>query len=98
METENMNIEMKPVESSQISAIGYDATTKTLAIKFKGGGSTYHYDNVPANLYEDMQKAKSVGSFFYKEIKPKSDLYPYKKQVAETKAELSKMSLHTRIK
>ena len=80
-----MTIEMKPVESSQVAAIGYDAGSQTLAIKFRSGGSTYHYDNVPASLFDDMQKAESVGSFFYKNIKPKSDLYPYTKQVEKAK-------------
>lgn len=33
-----MSIPTKPVTSSQISEIGYDEPTKTLAVKFKSGG------------------------------------------------------------
>ena len=73
-----MNITMQAVKSSQIEAVGHNAATQTLAIRFKGG-STYRYDNVPAQLFADMLAAESVGSFFYKHIKPRADLFPFKK-------------------
>lgn len=55
-------------ESSQIRGYGYDPTSKTLSVKFKGGG-TYHYHNVPAETYDAMKAAKSVGSFLGSSIK-----------------------------
>lgn len=90
-----MNIDMKPVKSSQINAVGYDAASKTLAIEFKGGGkvdaprppSLYHYANVEPELFEDMMVAESVGSFFYKNIKPDSKKYPYTRIEKEKKDE-----------
>ena len=81
-----MTITMKEVKSSQIEAIGHDAATDTLAIRFKGG-SEYRYENVPQGIYDDMAKAESVGAFFGKHIKPHADLYPFKKQVVEKTAE-----------
>lgn len=52
--TEVPHIELTPVESSQIAAIGHNPATNTLAIQFKGKGdkpgSIYHYDGVPIRL------------------------------------------------
>lgn len=77
-------IHLIPVQSSQISAIGHDPNTNTLAIRFqpKAGfdkGAVYHYGNVDAALFGMFQAAESVGSFFYKNIKPNADEYPYVK-------------------
>jgi hypothetical protein len=63
-----LNIETAPVDSSQIAEIGYDATTQTLAVRFKSGG-LYHYSGVEKELYDDMRAAKSLGAFFFKSIK-----------------------------
>ena len=49
-------IDLIPVESSQIAAIGHDADTNTLAVQFKakgGPGSIYHYSGVDAKTFED---------------------------------------------
>lgn len=54
---------MSPVKSSTVTATGYDAATKTLAVMFKGGGKTYHYAGVPESVFGDMGKAESVGKF-----------------------------------
>lgn len=69
-------INLQPCVSSQLQAYGYDAESQTLAIKFKGStgapqGSTYHYFGVPAEVYEAMKAAKSVGTFFGSDIRPK---------------------------
>ena len=55
---------MQPVKSSNIESIGYDEKTGTLAVKFKGSGQTYHYDEVPKDAHTEMLKAPSVGKFF----------------------------------
>lgn len=62
-------IKMCPCVSSQISEYGFDEATKTLAIKFKHGGSVYHYDNVPTEVYTELCGAGSKGAFFGKRIK-----------------------------
>jgi hypothetical protein len=72
---------MDSVESSQIEAIGYDEESQTLAIRFKGKGdapgSVYYYANVTAEDFDAFSGADSIGSHFYKNIKPFPDKYPY---------------------
>ncbi len=78
--TERPVITMDGVASSQIDAIGHDAATNTLAIRFlgkTGPGSTYHYANVTAEDFAAFKGAESVGSHFYKHIKPFPDRFPY---------------------
>lgn len=74
-------ITMDSIESSQIEAIGHDAETQTLAIQFKAKGtapgSLYHYSNVTAEDFAAFRDAESIGSHFYKHIKPFKDKYPY---------------------
>ncbi len=75
------NIPLIPVQSSQIEAIGHDGVS-TLAIRFKGRsdgkpGSLYHYQNFPTVEFEALKNAESIGSHFYKHVKPFADLYPY---------------------
>lgn len=76
-------ITMDSIESSQIEAIGHDAETQTLAIQFKAkgdkSGSMYHYSNVTAEDWAAFRAAESIGSHFYKFIKPFPDKYPYEK-------------------
>lgn len=75
------NIEMFEIESSQISRIGYDAESQTLAIQFKGKGekpgSVYHYASFTADDWQAFREAESVGSWFYKNVKPNKEKYPY---------------------
>lgn len=76
------DFEFKDANSSNIHSYGYDETSKTLAIRFKNGqgvSSTYHYSNVPRELFDRMIAAASLGSFFHQNIRGK-DAYPGKKQ------------------
>ncbi|MGS1020292.1 KTSC domain-containing protein [Burkholderia glumae] len=75
-------ISVKEVESSQIYAIGHDATTNTLAIRFRsfktnGPTSLYHYANVPAEVFAELASAESIGTYFGQHIKPYDKKYPY---------------------
>lgn len=79
-----MNIEMKPVTSSQIAAIGHDSASGTLAILFPpkkstGISDTYHYQGVSAELFAEFLAAESQGSFFIQRIKKFPEQYPYRK-------------------
>ena len=77
------NITMQPVTSSQIAAVGHSPELNVLAIQFaaKGDkpGSLYHYQNFSAADFAALTGAESIGSHFYKHIKPYSDKYPYAK-------------------
>ncbi|WP_175984616.1 KTSC domain-containing protein [Burkholderia stabilis] len=74
-------IEMKPVESSQIHSIGYDAESETLAVRFKGRvgepTSLYHYSKFTRANFDALKTADSIGSHIYKHIKPFPDRFPY---------------------
>lgn len=59
------SIKLDAVKSSQISHVGYDPKTKTMAIKYASGG-TYHYDGVDQKSFEEFKGAKSLGSHFNK--------------------------------
>ena len=62
-------MEMTPVASSNIEAVGFDEDLSQLHIRFHSG-QTYIYDGVPRDLFEDLMMAASLGSFFNREIKP----------------------------
>lgn len=77
------SIDMQPVESSQIHSIGHYAEGATLAVRFKSKDgmptSLYHYRNVTTEDFAAFNGAESIGSHFYKHIKPFADKYPYEK-------------------
>lgn len=81
--TPAVTIPMKQVNSSQIHAIGHDPDTSTLAVRFKnkaGEPSTlYHYANVTEAKFAEFATAESIGSYFYKNIKPAALTFPYTK-------------------
>lgn len=67
-------MDMKPVKSSNVNAVGYDPATKQLAIEFKGSG-TYYYEDVPPERHAALMGAPgdskhSVGRAFHSHIKP----------------------------
>lgn len=79
-------IPLQEVSSSQIHAIGHDADTNTLAIRFTRGygrdqspGSLYHYRNFDRAAFDAFRDAESKGKHFGKHIKPFPDQYPYTK-------------------
>lgn len=75
-------IDMQTVESKQISAIGHDADSNTLAIRFKNWKgevtSLYHYENFSAEDFEAFKSAESIGRHFGAFIKPFDQKYPFK--------------------
>ncbi len=67
-------MQMHPVESSMMKAIGYDEATQTLEILFNSG-KTYEYSGVPADVFADFLAADSKGVFFHSEI---DECYDYR--------------------
>lgn len=64
-------MDMKPVTSSNIKAVGYHAPSKRLSVEFRGSG-TYHYDDVPPETHEALMGATdSHGKHFHANIKGK---------------------------
>ncbi len=66
-------LEMIPVESSNVAAIGYspgpDGKPGNLYVDFKHGRDRYVYGDVPAETFEAFLKAPSAGEFMAKVIK-----------------------------
>lgn len=78
-------IELEPVHSSQILAIGHDTESSTLAVQFRRGGQPlYHYGNVDRELYDRFRNSDSLGSFFHREIKPNPQAFPFVRIDAQT--------------
>ena len=63
-------INMKPVKSSNIKAVGYDELKMILRVQFYSGG-TYEYKDVPRKIWMDFITSKSLGKYFYKKIRDK---------------------------
>jgi len=61
-------MERIPVESSNISSIGYDEENEILEIEFHSG-SVYQYYDVPFEVYDELMNADSHGSYFYHNIR-----------------------------
>ena len=58
---------MHPVKSSNVEAIGHDGTA--LHVKFKNGGE-YRYAGVPAQTFNKLKAADSVGKYLREHIVP----------------------------
>jgi len=61
-------MKMTPVESSNLSAVGYDEKTQTMNVRFNSGG-LYAYYNEPEKTYRKLMDADSHGSYFNTFIK-----------------------------
>lgn len=61
-------MEMIPVWSSAISAIGYDPSTMHMRIRFSQG-DTYDYCGVPAHVFQGLLNARSKGAYYNDHIR-----------------------------
>lgn len=66
---------MIPVISTNLAAVGYDEGRKELYIQFHGGG-TYVYSGVPVSVYKALMSASSHGEYHAAHIK---NVYPYRR-------------------
>lgn len=76
-----------PVTSGQIVSIGHNPATNQLHVEFRGG-SVYEYDNVSADLHQEILgfdkegkkiEGHSLGGTFTARIKRDPETYPYRK-------------------
>ena len=63
-------MQLTPVKSSNIAAVGFDPATSTLGVQFSSG-ATYHYAGVSAEDHAALMGADSIGSHFAKNIRGK---------------------------
>lgn len=61
-------MQRRPVVSSHLRAVGYDARHQILEIEFDGG-SVYHYFDVPEEVHDALMNAASKGAYFQDRIK-----------------------------
>jgi hypothetical protein len=78
-------MERTPVESSNMASVGYDESTSTLEVEFKGRGgkprTLYHYMAVPSKVHEALMATESKGRFLNTEIKGKYDYRKVKQTI-----------------
>lgn len=58
----------RPVQSSNIASIGYEARSQTLEVEFRSG-AVYQYFGVPAAVYQGLMAAKSHGHYLDRYVK-----------------------------
>jgi len=61
-------MEMVRVTSSAIEAIGYDASTRLMKIRFTSG-NVYDFCGVPEPVHTGLMKASSKGTYYNDHIK-----------------------------
>lgn len=69
-------------KSSHIKAAAYDPLSKALVVRFDAERS-YHFRDVPADVVDHLQKAKSPGAYFAKNIKDDYDFDIVRLSVAD---------------
>lgn len=57
-----------PVTSSNVQAIGYDPASRMLLVQFKGG-ATYSHQDVSPQDHAALLGAKSIGSHYHQHFK-----------------------------
>ncbi len=72
-----MTVHMHPVQSSNITHVGYDPAAKRLTVAFKSGG-IYDYDGVSPETHQLFMAADSKGKHFRDHISK----LPFKKRSA----------------
>ena len=65
------DIELTPVESSNVDSIGYSRKRYRLYVKFKNNPNIYRFEGVSKNTHTNFMKSESKGKYFYKHIKGK---------------------------
>lgn len=66
-------MQLDPVESSMLAAIGYDEQLQALVVLYNSG-KAYQYTQVPAEIYQGLITAPSKGRYMLDHI---IDHYPY---------------------
>lgn len=65
----------RPVDSSSVRSIGYDAASGTLEVEFRHG-TVYRYRGVPRKVHEELVAADSIGRYFNAHVR---DRYPFRR-------------------
>ena len=63
-------LHLHPVSSTSIDVVAYEDDTGVLYLRFKDTKALYAYDDVPADVVEDLLASDSKGIFVNEVIKP----------------------------
>lgn len=63
-----MTVELSPVDSSNIEAVGFDPDAGELHVRFKGG-KTYCYSGRTQAEHDALVQADSIGAHFHKHLR-----------------------------
>lgn len=66
-------MQLDPVESSMVAAVGYDENLKALVVLYNSGRA-YQYLEVPPEVFQGLQAARSKGRYLLDHV---IDHYPY---------------------
>ena len=64
-----MSVDMQPVASSNVAAIGYDENAEEVYVEFISSG-LYAYRGVPLPIWQEFEAADSKGGFVNQILKP----------------------------
>lgn len=65
--------------SSNVANVEYDADTEVMTVKYKNNRS-YDYHDVPPEVFADIQKAESVGTYLAENVKGKFSTKPIEEE------------------
>ena len=60
--------DLRPVYSSHIAGIGYDAELGVLRVEYRDGGR-YEYEGVPADVADGVMGAPSIGEAMHASVR-----------------------------
>jgi|HubBroStandDraft_4_1064222.scaffolds.fasta_scaffold02568_16 hypothetical protein len=63
---------MEPVSSKAIAAVGYDAPTRTLHVRFHSGAKIYDFPNIDAHEHAAFLAAPSLGKHYHAHIRARA--------------------------
>jgi hypothetical protein len=66
---------MRKVQSSALTALGYDGRARRLFVNFQGEEPTYVYLAVPAAIWRELLEASSRGTYVNAAIKPRRECW-----------------------
>lgn len=61
-------MQMIPINSSAINAVGYDAETKQMVIRFRDNPLGYTFYNVPFQVFNEFMASPSRGRYYHEYI------------------------------
>ena len=60
-------MKLRPVQSEMLKLVGYDDRLRILEVVFNTGDQ-YQYKEVPADEFEGLMSAESIGQYMHKHI------------------------------